>query len=175
MKLIGKDNYEKQPMTMYQWRALSAALDLAFADILLGMGRVTVMDDDAVPVAAENPVVDTEEVFDQPTAAQEEVQAMEQHKEEVEAQQSGGTSEEMIKVLQDIEDKLASLCKGDMEAMMAMLKHLTTYTPKGSTVPKWVQMADLSGIAKYRPQWILGIHKKVKAEFEKEFGATAPK
>jgi len=35
--LTSKDNYRKQPKTMYQWRALAAALRVTFPDVLLGM------------------------------------------------------------------------------------------------------------------------------------------
>lgn len=37
MGLTAKDNYIKQPMTMLRWRAISEALRIVFADILMGI------------------------------------------------------------------------------------------------------------------------------------------
>jgi len=37
MGLSGKDNYKKQASTMYRWRAIAAALRLAFADAISGL------------------------------------------------------------------------------------------------------------------------------------------
>ena len=37
MGLSGKDNYKKQPATMYQWRAVAACARLAFPDVILGL------------------------------------------------------------------------------------------------------------------------------------------
>ena len=37
MGLDGKDNYKKQPATMYQWRAVAANLRVTFADVILGL------------------------------------------------------------------------------------------------------------------------------------------
>lgn len=34
--LISKDNYKKQPATMFKWRALAAALRVTFPDVMLG-------------------------------------------------------------------------------------------------------------------------------------------
>lgn len=35
--LAGKDNYKKQPMVMYAWRAISAAMRLVFPDVIYGL------------------------------------------------------------------------------------------------------------------------------------------
>lgn len=37
MQLNGKDNYKKQPATMYKWRAVADAARATFADVLLGL------------------------------------------------------------------------------------------------------------------------------------------
>lgn len=37
MGLDGKDNYKKQPATMYQWRAVAANLRITFPDVIMGM------------------------------------------------------------------------------------------------------------------------------------------
>jgi hypothetical protein len=37
MGLAGKDNYSKQPATMYQWRAVAMAARAAFPDVILGL------------------------------------------------------------------------------------------------------------------------------------------
>src|SRR5262245_55822875 len=37
MGLDGKDNYKKQPATMYQWRAVAAAARVTFPDVLNGL------------------------------------------------------------------------------------------------------------------------------------------
>lgn len=36
LQLIAKDNYKKQPATMFKWRALAAALRVTFPDVMLG-------------------------------------------------------------------------------------------------------------------------------------------
>src|SRR5690606_37173074 len=38
MGLAGKDNYKKQPMTMLQWRAITAVARLAASEALYGVG-----------------------------------------------------------------------------------------------------------------------------------------
>jgi hypothetical protein len=37
MQLMGKDNYKKQPFTMFQWRALAANLRVTFGDAITGL------------------------------------------------------------------------------------------------------------------------------------------
>lgn len=37
MQLAGKDNYKKQPATMYQWRAVAMAARAVFPDVILGL------------------------------------------------------------------------------------------------------------------------------------------
>ncbi len=37
LQLAGKDNYKKQPATMYQWRAVAAAARVVFPDVILGL------------------------------------------------------------------------------------------------------------------------------------------
>lgn len=55
--LIGKDNYKKQPATMYKWRAIAANLRVTFPDVVLGLytpeelgAQVKVGEDDAMEV-----------------------------------------------------------------------------------------------------------------------------
>lgn len=40
MGLLGKDNYKKQPATMFQWRAIAACARVVFPDIIQGMYTV---------------------------------------------------------------------------------------------------------------------------------------
>ena len=170
MKLIGKDNYEKQPMTMYQWRALSAALDLAFADVLLGIGTQLPISDDSIPDIHQTQVVDTGTINDEPpTAAQEVVMANQEKTEQEKSVQNGGTSDEVQNLIKDIEEKLGSMNRGDEQAMSDHLRILTTWHDKTTKEEKWLTLEDLAGIARHKPSWLLGIHKKVKAEFEKRY------
>lgn len=56
MKLIGKDNYQKQASTMFKWRALAACLRVTFPDVVLGlytpdeMGMDVKVDDETMEV-----------------------------------------------------------------------------------------------------------------------------
>jgi len=58
MGLINKDNYKKQKITMYQWRALSANFRLSFPDVISGMYLTEEIDPD-------KEIVDTEYVVEQ--------------------------------------------------------------------------------------------------------------
>lgn len=88
MGLEGKDNYKKQPATMYQWRALAANLRVTFSDVVLGlytpdeMGAVTkesgeIAEDFNAPSQSSSPIdggktairlVEAEAVIDASTA-----------------------------------------------------------------------------------------------------------
>lgn len=159
MKLIGKDNYDKQPMTMYQWRALGAVLDIAFADVLLGMST------DHASMSQENlfnsqyvePIVTTTETSTQPTALQESVIAHENYTEEKKEKELGGDSSEVTDLVQDIRNKLSAMNEGNIDAMELQLKDLTSY---GNG--KFVELASLPRIATSKPAWIITIHRKVK-------------
>jgi len=67
--LLGKDNYKKQAFTMFKWRAISAGLRVAFADVLHGIytpeelgAEVEVKDgEDVVPVRGTAPPVEQSE------------------------------------------------------------------------------------------------------------------
>lgn len=55
MGLTAKDNYIKQPMTMLRWRAISEALRVVFADILMGIHSAEeMMDMDQAPTRQSN-------------------------------------------------------------------------------------------------------------------------
>lgn len=45
MGLTGKDNYRKQKMTMYRWRAISEALKIVCSDVLMGLNAAEEMSD----------------------------------------------------------------------------------------------------------------------------------
>lgn len=163
MKLIGKDNYEKQAMTMYQWRALGAVLDIAFADVLLGFSTdhssvdlPTLMEAQYVaPVESSTPA---------PTAVQEVIQANQAYTEEKKAGEFGSTSEEVTDLVKDIKDKLAQMNEGNLDAMEDHLKQLTTYKDKTGK-EKFVEMIGLSRIQMSKPSWLLVIHKKVTEDY----------
>lgn len=54
MNLFGKDNYKKQPLVMYKWRAVAACARTVFPDVILGlytpeeMGAEVSVDEDGV-------------------------------------------------------------------------------------------------------------------------------
>jgi hypothetical protein len=56
--LSGKDNYTKQPMTMYQWRAVAANLRVTFPDVICGMYTPEEMNPD-VQINPETDAVET--------------------------------------------------------------------------------------------------------------------
>lgn len=45
MGLLGKDNYRKQKLTMYRWRAISEALKMICPDVLMGLNTTEEMQD----------------------------------------------------------------------------------------------------------------------------------
>jgi hypothetical protein len=58
-QLMGKDNYQKQPFVMFQWRALAANLRITFGDVITGLytpeelgAEVNVMEDGEQVMAA---------------------------------------------------------------------------------------------------------------------------
>jgi len=62
MGLEGKDNYKKQPATMYKWRAIADAARVTFPDVILGlytpdeMGAVVNEDGDFIEAEAARPL-----------------------------------------------------------------------------------------------------------------------
>jgi len=46
MQLINKDNYKKQPFTMFQWRAMSANFRITFPDVISGLYMSEELDPD---------------------------------------------------------------------------------------------------------------------------------
>ena len=67
MNLISKDNYKKQPLVMYKWRAIAACARVVFPDVILGLytpdemgADVTVTDDGAMFVAEAEPTEPTD-------------------------------------------------------------------------------------------------------------------
>lgn len=79
MNLIGKDNYRKQPKTMFQWRALAANLRVTFPDVVLGLytpeemgAEVTVGDQGEMEVVSpefQETSIPAEIIPENPTAA----------------------------------------------------------------------------------------------------------
>jgi len=164
MKLIGKDNYDKQPMTMYQWRALGAALDIAFADVLLGMHSDHGTAD--IPALLDSQFVEpSQTIIPAPTALQETIYAHESHVEEQKQTESASNSEEVTDLVKDIQEMLAEMNEGNEDSMEIQLKKLTTYKDKNGK-EKYVELNRLEAIQAARPLWIVTIHKKVKEVFE---------
>lgn len=62
MQLDGKDNYRKQPATMYQWRAVAANLRVTFPDVIMGMytpdemGATVTADGDVIEGLGPSPI-----------------------------------------------------------------------------------------------------------------------
>jgi len=77
---------------------------------------------------------------------------------------------EMARAISEIQEMLAKMNGGDADIMDAQLKTLTKYTAKDGK-EKWLQMADLAGVAKHRPAWLKGVHKKVAEEYAKALDA----
>lgn len=78
---------------------------------------------------------------------------------------------ETVALVAGIRDMLAKLNGGDEELMHNHLKTLTTWTDKETKEEKFLKMSDLAGVAKHKPQWIKGVHKKVTEEYQKAFDA----
>jgi len=60
MGIDGKDNWKKQPKIMRQWRAISAAFRVKFADVLAGIFTLEV-DEEGEIIAETSPLVETKE------------------------------------------------------------------------------------------------------------------
>lgn len=74
---------------------------------------------------------------------------------------------DVARQIDEIQQMLASMNASDADSMDAHLKTLTKWTPKGTTEEKFLQMADLPNIAKRKPDWFKGVHKKVSEEYKK--------
>lgn len=72
-----------------------------------------------------------------------------------------------------IRDMLGKLNGNDPELMENHLKQLTLWTDKESKQEKWLTLADLPGVAKHKPAWLKGVHKKVQAEYQKALAFDA--
>lgn len=75
---------------------------------------------------------------------------------------------EMFQLINSITNMLGKLSGGDEELIEENLKLLTKWTDKDKN-EKWLKMADLPNIAKHKPAWIKGIHKKTLEEYQKAF------
>lgn len=54
--LLGKDNYKKQPATMFQWRALAGNLRVTFPDAISGLYTVDEMEGNETTVTTRGPI-----------------------------------------------------------------------------------------------------------------------
>lgn len=70
-----------------------------------------------------------------------------------------------------IQEMLGKMNGGDEDMMNNHLKQLTKWNDKTTKEEKFLTMADLAGVAKNKPQWLSGIHKKVSEEYQRAFDA----
>lgn len=126
--LSTKDNYKKQPQTMWLWRAVAAAMRAVFPDVIYGlytpeeMGAVVEVNADD---ELEGIVIESNKPFDPMLG------------------------------LNKIRDRLAIHFAGDEEKMNAQLMLMTEHK-EGAEV-KFIQLSDLEQLAKEKPRWIEGI------------------
>lgn len=162
MGLTGKDNYKKQPMTMYRTRALDNALDLAFADIFKGLTAApSEILDESLPHPVLENVGQLENVVNPVEAEPIPEPFAEPEPEPV--------ATENVDLVFDIRDKLGAMNGGEIDAMNAHLKKLTTYKAKTTGETKFLTLDNLPSVAMKRPQWLETIHKKVLEDFNREF------
>lgn len=160
--LMGKDNYKKQPKTMFLWRALAANLRVTFPDAVSGLYTPEEL---GIPVRiGEN---DSMEVVEAETVTVEQIkQPMQEIKTETAPLQDDLVSE--------IKDMLGLMNNGDTALMEAQLMRLTSYKSKKTGSMESVRIAKLPEIAIKLPDWIKNIHAKVKSDFTTYSKAKQP-
>lgn len=186
MNLTMKDNWIKQPDTMLLWRAISAAMNLVFPDVLYGLqtpdevGAAVVVDSndplegrivDQAPVPKAPPIA-APVVINPPEEA---IHAKEEQKESQEAVPQKENKKEVSddrpidEIRIEAEQRLMELAGGDIDAADLILKKITKYkSKKDGGEEKWLSLKDLENIAQHRPAWIKGVHKKVSEAWERE-------
>lgn len=149
--LLSKDNYKKQPTTMFAWRAISAAMRIMFPDVIFGlytpeeMGAVIDVDPDnelEVRSIREDP---RQVSFDEAARLQD--------------------------GLKTIVARLAAHCHNDPDRMNAQLILLTEHVDKATGEIRFVDLAELANLPEKNPAWIGRILKKMDTE---GIGTQAP-
>lgn len=145
--LMSKDNYKKQPITMFAWRAISAAMRFMFPDVIFGLYTPEEMGA-IIDIDPENELeakTVTEDKADKKVTF---VEAAEQSK-EIEAQ------------VEKIKERLAAHAGGDIGAMNSTLLMLTEHRDPATGETMFVELSELDELAKDRPKWIPAILKKM--------------
>lgn len=142
MQLWGKDNYNKQPGTMFKWRALSLALNALFPDVLNGMftpeemgANVQITEDEDVVVVDSLPV------------------AIPQPQEE--------KKNDLKSAITEIEDRLFIAGQGEAERMSYILMELTKHKD-GKGEDEWIELDELSKMTEQHPGWIVALLSKMR-------------
>lgn len=165
--LTNKDNWKKQPDTMLLWRCISAGMNLMFPDCLFGM--TTPEEHGAKVQVNPNDPLDAEIVDEAPPVPPEPPPPP------PDVQSEAELTPEIGLMLDEIKEKLSQMNDGDVDIISAHLKKLTAYKDKKTKEEKWLTMEDLDGIARSRPSWIKGLHKKVVQNWSEVFTETGEK
>lgn len=152
MGLINKDNYRKQKGTMFLWRAISKAMRFVFPDVLLGMYQPEELGADIEMSDSEDGRLEVAKINE--TVQPEDIQETREKIEEISIEKK---KEEVILMLNKLND-------GNLDAMEAHLKKLTTYKSKTTGETMWLTLDSLDSVAEKRPNWISGILSKLEKE-----------
>lgn len=144
MQLWGKDNYNKQPGTMFKWRALSLALNALFPDVLNGLytpeemgAMVRVTEDDDVVIVESAPTPPAE--LPNPKAK----------------------AKNLPEAVAEIEDRLLVAGQGEIERMGYILMELTKHKePNGEE--DWIELDELPKLIEEHPGWLIGLLRKMR-------------
>lgn len=178
--LMSKDNYRKQPKTMFMWRALAANLRVTFPDVTSGL--YTPEELGANVAIGEN---ETMEITEAPSSGvnQSMHRKPEEHRVElIESSLDRPITEDIPIPIQDskpselplnvmkaeIEDWLGVIYQGDARAMSAHLKSITTWKTKDGEA--WLDLPTLKHLKENRKGWIKKIHELVSRSYD-EFAA----
>lgn len=134
--LMEKDNYIKQRKTMFAWRAVSAGMRVVFPDVIFGLYTPEEM----------GAVVEVDSEDDLKIVS---IKA-ESDKEAVEA-----------RAIEEIQERLAKHCDGDIDRMQATLTLLTEHKNKETGETDFVLYSRLAELPKERPGWATAILKKI--------------
>jgi hypothetical protein len=194
--LMSKDNYRKQPKTMFMWRALAANLRVTFPDVTSGLytpeemgATVAVGENDAMEVvhpgaieadvaATYNGVLVDESPLDRPITETIAVPASSKQilQERLPQMLSDPKPKDDLPlgVMQaEIKDWLDVMYQGDLAKMNEHVKSVTTWKDKKTGQDVWLDLPKLMRLGEPRKAWVGKIHERIGAAYN-DFASKQP-
>lgn len=176
--LMNKDNYQKQPKVMYQWRAIAGNLRVTFPDAVSGLytpeelGATVVVGENESMEIAEAPKTQEftrQNIETEGQGIRHNIDSQHKSNDVISASikavvNKDAKAVEPMTMVSEITDWLGLMNNGDPELMDEQLKVMTIYNSKKAGEEgkqKWLKVSDLPSIATKLPNWLKSTHAKV--------------